>query len=134
MPIEARKCPYCAHGWRHPVGNCVLCGWGPAPALPWECYGLDHKPETLAEHAMGLASIGIAGELAALTLRAIKQEGNPQTRKAVEYENERALRKDIAAARDVLVAGSPLQPSTEILAEMEEGLKALAAVDARGRS
>jgi len=95
---------------------------------------LDHKPETLAEHAMGLASIGIAGELAALTLRAIKQEGNPQTRKAVEYENERALRKDIAAARDVLVAGSPLQPSTEILAEMEEGLKALAAVDARGRS
>lgn len=26
------KCFYCDEGWRHPADNCVICGWGPAPA------------------------------------------------------------------------------------------------------
>jgi len=25
-------CSYCALGKRHPIGNCILCGWGPSPA------------------------------------------------------------------------------------------------------
>jgi hypothetical protein len=29
---EKLKCTYCVPGYRHPVGNCVLCGWGPSPS------------------------------------------------------------------------------------------------------
>jgi len=47
----------------------------------------------VAEHAMALASIGIAGEAAWLTLLAIKAEGNPKTEQAVEYEADRERRK-----------------------------------------
>jgi hypothetical protein len=28
---HAIKCMHCPDGYRHPVGNCVLCGWGPSP-------------------------------------------------------------------------------------------------------
>lgn len=25
------KCRYCVPGYRHSVGNCFICGWGPSP-------------------------------------------------------------------------------------------------------
>ena len=28
---EYQECRHCALGKRHLVGNCILCGWGPAP-------------------------------------------------------------------------------------------------------
>lgn len=32
--MHVLKCDGCAAGWRHRVGNCVLCGRGPAPWNP----------------------------------------------------------------------------------------------------
>lgn len=30
--MSLRGCNRCEAGWRHPVGNCVVCGCGPSPA------------------------------------------------------------------------------------------------------
>ena len=49
----AIKCHHCAEGYRHPVGNCVLCGWGPAP-------GAEDRPETPEARARALAELAVA--------------------------------------------------------------------------
>lgn len=46
------RCAHCEDGWRHAVGNCVLCGLGPAP-------GKVDKPVTYAEMVAALASVGV---------------------------------------------------------------------------
>ena len=34
--MEPRECGHCIPGIRHPVGNCYVCGCGPAPgAISW---------------------------------------------------------------------------------------------------
>lgn len=51
-----KKCDYCASGYYCPPMefNCVLCGCGPAPALPWEP---GPKPETEKETAAALEKL-----------------------------------------------------------------------------
>lgn len=49
----AVKCPRCADGYRHPVGNCVLCGSGPAP-------GAEDLPTDAAGRAAALAALAMA--------------------------------------------------------------------------
>jgi hypothetical protein len=40
---EPVACNHCVPGLRHPIGNCYVCGWGPAPAhISW--YGLKPLP------------------------------------------------------------------------------------------
>lgn len=51
------KCNNCDDGWRHAIGNCVICGYGPAPK--WH-----NLPSTRQELAMALASVGIFGLVA----------------------------------------------------------------------
>lgn len=46
------KCSYCENGFRHPVGNCVLCGCGPAPGNMWPL------PTTPAEEQLALLRLG----------------------------------------------------------------------------
>ncbi len=29
--VDVVKCIHCEEGYRYPAGNCVVCGWGPAP-------------------------------------------------------------------------------------------------------
>lgn len=50
---EPVKCSHCDDGWRHVVGNCVLCGCGPSP------WGLD-IPQTAQEKIAALATVGIS--------------------------------------------------------------------------
>lgn len=46
--IGAHECLHCEVGWRHPVGNCVLCGCGPAPGA------IDHIPQNEEEKRYAL--------------------------------------------------------------------------------
>jgi hypothetical protein len=48
----AIKCRHCDEGFRHPVGNCVLCGYGPAP-------GAVDIPTTEYERAEALARLAV---------------------------------------------------------------------------
>ena len=49
MHPAARKCSRCEEGYRHPVGNCVLCGSGPAPG------GFDEIPSKRDRQARFMA-------------------------------------------------------------------------------
>lgn len=86
------KCRYCEHGWRHFVGNCVLCGWGPAPGA------LSRNPKDELEYAEALASVGIMGVDAETIIQKIVMEGNQKTQAARDEiqrreEREKAERK-----------------------------------------
>jgi len=56
---EPVECKSCDHGLRHKVGNCVICGCGPAPGLAWS-----RKPETPEELALALTTVGVYGRKA----------------------------------------------------------------------
>lgn len=47
------KCRHCEAGYRHRVGNCVLCGCGPAP------FKIEPLPVTDADRRRALAGIGV---------------------------------------------------------------------------
>jgi hypothetical protein len=45
------KCRHCPEGYRLWVGNCVICGWGPAPGA------IDPLPKTKREKAAALKEL-----------------------------------------------------------------------------
>jgi hypothetical protein len=47
----ALECRYCKGGWRHYVGNCVICGCGPAPGA------VEFIPQNDAEKERALAGL-----------------------------------------------------------------------------
>lgn len=64
MNTRAVKCSRCKDGYRHPVGNCVLCDAGPSRAsnFGWpdpSGKGLTKKPKTDEEKFMALGELNM---------------------------------------------------------------------------
>jgi len=49
--LDVTPCLHCEKGWRHVIGNCVLCGDGPSPAA------IEHPPKTLKGKYLALRSL-----------------------------------------------------------------------------